>query len=168
MPDDRWLLVQGSDDLGGVIGDLPQGLLGEDARIRPASSTVSGSSGQTGVSGTYPASSNNTAHRSQLEGSSHSPRMKATGIAVVAFARSICSSSCSVIGVGDTGELTSSSSVCSVYAGLVCSTVLGSSQSSKRVGAMCASSPGMREPSSSAAPKKLPEPEGPIGFSTRD
>jgi hypothetical protein len=35
VPHDRWFLVQGSDDLGGVIGDLLQGLPGQDARVRP-------------------------------------------------------------------------------------------------------------------------------------
>jgi hypothetical protein len=35
VPDDRWLLVQGIDDLGGVIGDLFQGLPGQDVRVRP-------------------------------------------------------------------------------------------------------------------------------------
>ena len=38
-----------------------------------ASATVSGSSGQPGASGAYPASANTWAHRSQLEGSNHSP-----------------------------------------------------------------------------------------------
>ena len=58
-----------------------------------ATSTDSGSSGQSGVSATYPASSNSAAQWSQLEGNSHSPWMKTTGVAVVAFARSICSRS---------------------------------------------------------------------------
>ena len=35
MPYYHWFLVQGIDDLGGVIGDLLQGLLGEDVRVRP-------------------------------------------------------------------------------------------------------------------------------------
>jgi hypothetical protein len=35
VPDDRWLPVQGGDDLGRVIGDLLEGLLGEDFRFRP-------------------------------------------------------------------------------------------------------------------------------------
>jgi len=35
VPYYRWFLVQGIDDLGGVIGDLIQGLPGEDARVRP-------------------------------------------------------------------------------------------------------------------------------------
>ena len=30
-----WLFVQGVDDLGGVVGDLLEGLLGEDAAVRP-------------------------------------------------------------------------------------------------------------------------------------
>ena len=64
-----------------------------------AASTVSGSSGQSGVSATYPASSNSAAQLSQLEGSSHSPWMKRTGVAVFAFARSTCSRSRSVIEV---------------------------------------------------------------------
>ena len=34
MPDDHWFLVQGIDDLGGVIGYLLQRLLGEDVRVR--------------------------------------------------------------------------------------------------------------------------------------
>ena len=62
--------------------------------------------------------------------------MKTTGVAVVAFARSTCSSSWSVIVVGETVVLISSSSVCRLYAGLVFLTMLRSSQSSKRVGAM--------------------------------
>ena len=49
--------------------------------------------------------------RSRLEGSSHSPCTKTTGVAAVAFARSICSSSCSVIGIGETVVLISASSV---------------------------------------------------------
>jgi hypothetical protein len=36
MPDHHWFLVQGVDDLGNVIGDLLQGLLGEDVRVRPS------------------------------------------------------------------------------------------------------------------------------------
>jgi hypothetical protein len=35
VPDDRWFLVQGTDDLGGVIGDLLQGLADQDVRVRP-------------------------------------------------------------------------------------------------------------------------------------
>jgi hypothetical protein len=35
VPHDRWFLVQGIDDLGGVIGDLRQRLLGEDVRVGP-------------------------------------------------------------------------------------------------------------------------------------
>jgi hypothetical protein len=35
VPHYRWFLVQGIDDLGGVIGDLFQGFLREDVRIRP-------------------------------------------------------------------------------------------------------------------------------------
>jgi hypothetical protein len=35
VPDYGWLLVQGIDDLDGVIGDLLEGLLGEDLRLRP-------------------------------------------------------------------------------------------------------------------------------------
>jgi hypothetical protein len=35
VPHYRWFLVQGIDDLGGVVGDLLQGLLGEDVRVRP-------------------------------------------------------------------------------------------------------------------------------------
>ena len=34
VPNDNWLLVQGIDDLSGVVGDLLQGLLGEDVRVR--------------------------------------------------------------------------------------------------------------------------------------
>jgi hypothetical protein len=36
VPHDYWLLVQGIDDLDSVIGDLPQGLLGEHIRVRPS------------------------------------------------------------------------------------------------------------------------------------
>ena len=35
VPYDGWLPVQGIDDLGGVIGDLLQGLLGENVGVRP-------------------------------------------------------------------------------------------------------------------------------------
>jgi hypothetical protein len=35
VPDDRWFAVQGIDDLGRVIGDLLQGLAGEDVRVGP-------------------------------------------------------------------------------------------------------------------------------------
>jgi hypothetical protein len=35
VPYDRWFLVQGMDDLGGVIGDLLQGLVGQHVRFRP-------------------------------------------------------------------------------------------------------------------------------------
>src|SRR6185295_18754349 len=62
-----------------------------------ATSTDSGSSGQSGANATYPASSNSSAQLSQLEGSSHSPWMKTTGVAVVAFACSTCARSASVI-----------------------------------------------------------------------
>src|SRR5262249_32199223 len=65
-----------------------------------ATSTDAGSSGQSGVNATYPASSNTAAQRSQLEGSSQSPWMNTTGVAPLAFARSICSASRLVIGVG--------------------------------------------------------------------
>ena len=61
-----------------------------------ASSTVAGSSGQPGVSGAKPASSNASAHRSQLLGSSHRPWMNTTGRRPDAFARSTCRPSCSV------------------------------------------------------------------------
>jgi len=35
VPHYYWLLVQGIDDLRGVIGDLLQRLLGEEGRVRP-------------------------------------------------------------------------------------------------------------------------------------
>jgi hypothetical protein len=35
VPHHHWLVVQRVDDLGGVIGDLVQGLLGENVRVRP-------------------------------------------------------------------------------------------------------------------------------------
>jgi len=35
VPHHRWFLAQGTDDLGGVIGDLLQGLPGQDARVGP-------------------------------------------------------------------------------------------------------------------------------------
>jgi hypothetical protein len=124
-----------------------------------ACSTVSGSSGQAGINATYPASSNNAAQGSQLEGSSHSPCTKTTGVAVVAFARSTCSSSWSVIDVAETLVLISSSSVrpaagptivgfiqslFPVWAsvGLVFLTMVWLSQSSKRVGATLHRRPG--------------------------
>ena len=62
-----------------------------------ASSTVSGSSGQPGLSAAKPASSNIVIHRSQLDGSSQSPCTNATGVRPDAFARSTCSASWSLI-----------------------------------------------------------------------
>ena len=62
-----------------------------------ASSTVSGSSGQPGVSAVKPASSNSVAQRSQLLGSSQRPWMKTTGFKPVALARATAWPSCSVI-----------------------------------------------------------------------
>jgi hypothetical protein len=35
VPHDDWFAVKGADDVGGVIGDLLQGLLGQDVRVRP-------------------------------------------------------------------------------------------------------------------------------------
>src|SRR6266852_2434576 len=57
-----------------------------------ASSTVSGSSGQPGLTVAYPASSKTVIQRSQLLGSSQSPWMNTTGWRPEALARSICSS----------------------------------------------------------------------------
>jgi hypothetical protein len=51
VPHDSWFLVQGIDDLGGVIGDLLKVFLARTSGFARASSTVSGSSGQSGVSG---------------------------------------------------------------------------------------------------------------------
>jgi hypothetical protein len=62
-----------------------------------AASTVSGSSGQPGVSAVKPASSNTFAQRSQLLGSSQRPWTKTTGGLPVAFAVSTCCFSCSVM-----------------------------------------------------------------------
>ena len=73
-----------------VIGDLPDGLAGEDLRSARAVWTVSGSSGQPGASGAYPASSKTSAHRSQLLDRSHGPRMNTTGRRPVALVRSTC------------------------------------------------------------------------------
>src|SRR5713226_7946830 len=70
-----------------------------------ASATVSGSSGQPGVRATKPASSKSSTQRSQLDGSNQSPCTKTTGVAVVAFARLTCSSSCSVNGNPEVGVL---------------------------------------------------------------
>src|SRR3954451_21400199 len=58
-----------------------------------ASSTVSGSSGQPGLSGAKPASANTAAHRSQLLGNSHNPWMNNTGWSPDSLACWICSSS---------------------------------------------------------------------------
>src|SRR5207342_1660829 len=54
-----------------------------------ASSIVSGSSGQSGVSGAYPACLNKSAQLAQLLGSSQRPWMKTTGVLPEAFAASI-------------------------------------------------------------------------------
>lgn len=54
-----------------------------------AASTVSGSSGQSGVSGAYPACWNKSAQLAQLLGSSQRPWMKTTGVVPEAFAASI-------------------------------------------------------------------------------
>jgi hypothetical protein len=51
VPDDRWFVVQGSDDLGGVIGDLLKVFPARTLGFARACSTVSGSSGRSGVSG---------------------------------------------------------------------------------------------------------------------
>src|SRR5712691_2635635 len=66
-----------------------------------ASSTVSGSSGQPGVSAVYPAASNIVAQRSQLLGSSQRPWTNTTGCSPVVLARSTCSISWSVIVVAE-------------------------------------------------------------------
>ena len=75
-----------------------------------ASATVSGSSGQPGVSATYPASSKNAAQRSQLDGKSQSPCTNTTGVLVDAFACAICASSCSATGALDVTVLICDSS----------------------------------------------------------
>lgn len=54
-----------------------------------ASATVSGSSGQSGVSGAYPARLKKSAQLAQLLGSSQRPWMKTTGVVPEAFAASI-------------------------------------------------------------------------------
>ena len=78
-------------------------LLANTSGCALASSTVSGSSGQPGVSAVKPASSNSAAQRSQLLGSSHRPWMKTTGCSPVALARATSCASCSVIVVGRFG-----------------------------------------------------------------
>src|ERR1700722_2622254 len=55
-----------------------------------ASSTVSGSSGQPGLTGAYPAAANTAAHRSQLLGSSQRPWMNTTGLRPESLACAIC------------------------------------------------------------------------------
>src|SRR6266852_1817420 len=62
-----------------------------------ASSTVSGSSGQPGLTAANPASSKTVTQRSQLDGSSQSPWTNTTGVRPDAFARSTCAASCSLI-----------------------------------------------------------------------
>src|SRR5262245_41489967 len=74
--------------------------LARDSGSARAASTDTGSSGQSGASATYPASSKSVAQRSQLDGSSHRPWMKTTGGAVGACARSTCSSSRAVMVAG--------------------------------------------------------------------
>src|SRR6478672_9749379 len=56
-----------------------------------ASATVSGSSGQRGVTATYPASSKRSPQRSQLDGRSQRPCTNTTGVFPDEFARSTCS-----------------------------------------------------------------------------
>src|SRR2546428_11999883 len=73
---------------------------GKASGLAFASPTVSGSSGQPGVSAVKPTSSNSFAQRSQLLGNSQRPWTKMTGCAPVAFARWTCWVSCSVIVAG--------------------------------------------------------------------
>src|SRR5271166_6468694 len=75
----------------------PTDLLASTSGWALASATVSGSSGHPGVSATYPASSNSSAHRSQLLGSRNRPWTNITGVSLDAFARSACPVSSSVI-----------------------------------------------------------------------
>ena len=70
-----------------------------------ASSTVSGSSGQPGVSAVKPASSKTPAQRSQLLGSSHRPWTKTTGCSPVALARVTSAASCSVMVAGAVSDM---------------------------------------------------------------
>ena len=51
MPHHDWLSLKPADHVGRVVGNLLQCLLGEDGRVARASSTVAGSSGQSGFSG---------------------------------------------------------------------------------------------------------------------
>ena len=68
----------------------PSFFLAKTSGLARASSIVSGSSGQDGVSPAYPASSKRPTQLSQLLGSSQSPWMKTTGTRPEAFAFSIC------------------------------------------------------------------------------
>ena len=81
-----------------VVGDLADALVGEHlgVRVRPPR-RCSGSSGQPGVTATYPASSKTAAHRSQLLASSQSPWTKTTGVLSPALARATSSASCALI-----------------------------------------------------------------------
>ena len=64
-----------------------------------ASSTVSGSSGQPGVSEAYPAFSKSSAQRSQLLGRRKRPCTNTTGVRPDAFDSSTCfASSCVIVG----------------------------------------------------------------------
>ena len=73
----------------------PTDLCAKTSGFAFASATVSGSSGQPGVSAVKPASSNTEAHRSQLLGRSQRPWTNTTGVRPVSFARSISRWSCS-------------------------------------------------------------------------
>ncbi|MDX6606035.1 MAG: hypothetical protein QOD14_575 [Solirubrobacterales bacterium] len=64
----------------------PTDFLAKTSGFALASATVSGSSGQPGVTVAYPASSKILAQRSQLLGSSQSPWMKTTGVLPEPFA----------------------------------------------------------------------------------
>jgi hypothetical protein len=69
---------------------IPKVFLAKTSGFARASSTVAGSSGQSGFTAAYPAASKVSAQRSQLLGSSQSPWMKTTGVlpAVLAFSTS--------------------------------------------------------------------------------
>src|SRR5437773_661705 len=64
-----------------------------------ASSTVSGSSGQPGLTAVKPDSSKSDAHRSQLDGSNQRPCTNTTGLSPEAFARSTCAALVFQLGV---------------------------------------------------------------------
>jgi hypothetical protein len=78
---------------------IPSVLPAKTSGFARASATVAGSSGQSGFTAAYPASSNALAQRSQLLGSSQSPWMKTAAAFPAALAFSTSALSRSLIGI---------------------------------------------------------------------